>query len=136
MEDLFLLNLSDWNMQDKYYHVPRPILQELRKRVLEAHPKPRVRGKTPWENADTLSNEVWEWFIGQVDYGQDDDKGKPVLFANHCTDHTLEELFIDWCEPHDSVKEWDEFFGPMEVETGVFRDPSKEIGRASCRERV
>jgi len=92
-EERYVLHLSDWNYQDKYYEMPESILLEFAKRIKE-------------HKLD--SNEAWQWLLTQVDFGQDDDKGKPIKTGE--VNMHLEAFFLDWENAGECIAEWDEYF--------------------------
>lgn len=88
MQDKVLFHVSDWNFQDKYYHMPRAILTEFAKRLQKADLKKANLGG------------VWDWFISNKDSGQ-------VERCDDSADHTLDTFFFDWTNPLVCVEEWD-----------------------------
>ena len=79
-----LLQVSDWNCNDKYYKVPVSVLSEF---------AGRVRAGTP-------IRAVWDWFLEQERAGL-------VVRCDEAADHTLEEEFFDYWEPLESVSCWE-----------------------------
>lgn len=86
-----LLHVSDWNMRDKYYNVPKDILIALRNKAINEDHK-----------------DVWQWFIAQVEYDERS-AGKPVkCLYTVVVDEMNEEFFLDFMDMKLSASEWDE----------------------------
>ena len=88
MDQQVLLHVSDWNYKDKYYQLPLSMLHSFGRLIL----------------AQGISK-AWGWFVTQVDYG-----GDPDLLIKRCdneADHTLDEYFLDYTHPEESVSEWE-----------------------------
>ena len=83
-----ILHLSDWNFEDKYYEAPTKLIKELRNRV----------------KRDGMPT-AWDWWTSQVDYGQPGESDRPIKTGK--VDMTLEEFFLDYTDPIESVKEWE-----------------------------
>lgn len=81
MTDLVLLHVSDWNLQDRWYEVPRSSLRELRERV---------------RTGDVRN--AWDWLLEESGARRCDESA----------DHTLDELFFDYTNPVESVDEWED----------------------------
>lgn len=89
--DNVILNVSDWNYQDKWFQMPLALLVELQGKVKSAG-----------------INSAWGWLVKLVDYTEDrSDASKPVWRCDHAVDHTLDEYFLDWTNPLESVDEWE-----------------------------
>jgi hypothetical protein len=93
-EEHVILQVSDWNLEDKYYDAPISLLKELRNRFLEARKK---------ECASDAMSTAWKWWHEQVEYDKRD-KGKPIKYGK--VDMRLETFFLDYTEPDEGFKEW------------------------------
>jgi hypothetical protein len=89
MQNKVLLHLSDWNYEDKYYHMPKSVLKEFATRIKNANTKEVNLGG------------AWDWLIEQQDAGL-------VERCDASADHTADEYFLDWETPKSCVAEWEE----------------------------
>lgn len=91
-DQIVLLQVSDWNYEDKYYEIPIKLLKQLQERIL---------------SADGEMKDAWDWFTPQVNYGKAEDVGKPIRRCDDSVNHNLEEFFLDYLNPHESASEWE-----------------------------
>ena len=86
-----ILNVSDWNYEDKLYKLSKTLLDEFGKRVCENGVESAL-----------------DWLMPQVDHTNDlADASKLVKCVDHCVDHTLDVYFFDYLNPVESVSDWD-----------------------------
>jgi len=98
-EEHVILQVSDWNLEDKYYEAPISLLKEFRNRFLEARKK---------ESASDAMSTAWKWWHEQVEYDErDKGKGKRVKYGK--VNMSLEEFFLDYTEPDEGFTEWMEY---------------------------
>lgn len=86
-----ILEMSDWNMQEKFYELPFEILKAFHKRIKN----------------DGIEK-AWDWFIEQVDYDEENLPTLPVKFGK--VNMRLDKYFLDWSQVNECMAEWDELF--------------------------
>jgi len=79
-----ILEVSDWNHQDKYYEAPINLVADFKRKI---------------ENEGIQS--AWTWWIKQVDYYNE---GKPI--KTNAIDANLFSFFLDYNDPIHSIMEW------------------------------
>ena len=98
-DNLIRLHLSDWNMSNKYYLVPREIMQQFYEKL-----------KGGMEMGD-----AWTWFTDQgIDYSDGHVvDSKPIK----CVDFEM-DVFLDWENPSECVLDWeeDQYVVPQETQ--------------------
>lgn len=83
-----LLQVSDWNYEEKYYELSEDVLREFANKV----------------STESLQD-AWDWLMPQVNYG--DDPEKPVKRCDDSANHTLDEYFLDWENPIECIEDWE-----------------------------
>jgi len=86
-----IVHVSDWtrNYQDKYYEAPLAFIIELRLKIKSY-------------GIET----AWGWWVGKVDYGEKvSTQDNPIKYGK--VDMTLNEFFLDYTNPIESVDEWE-----------------------------
>lgn len=89
-EQMVLMTVCDWNLQNRHYEVPMPLLHEFKRRIL----------------SEQKIERVWGWFVTEVDF----DGECPEKFCRYVqdkADHTLIEFFFDYNDPQESIKHWE-----------------------------
>ena len=96
-----ILHVVDWNLRDKYYQMSIELLKEFRRLVLE-------------KDIDA----AWDWMTSQTDYdrgrpGHADNADLPIKFGT--VDMTLDEYFMDYSDPVETVSDWDFSDDPLRI---------------------
>jgi hypothetical protein len=95
-DELVVLHLSDWNMQDRFYLAPLSLLMEFGDRILEFGGLQTPKSK----------NDPWEWWTSQTNY-DNREPDLPIRYLQRVSTQ-YEQFFLDFMEPVACVKEWKE----------------------------
>lgn len=90
-DERYILHLSDWNYNDKFYNAPLSLIKELSARIKK----------------DGMS-EAWQWWTDLVDYDGDGTDEEPIHMNVPANHDDSDEFFLDYEHPLECLAEWDE----------------------------
>jgi len=84
-----ILLMNDQEGMDRYYQTTESLVLAFASRIIKA---------------GEITDAIWDWWLGQVDFGEEPDKPvKNVVLY----DTTLPTYFLDYSEPIESIRDWE-----------------------------
>ncbi len=90
-DEKVVMNLTDWNCQERFYECTVAHLREFRERF----------------NRDGLAA-AWEWWTSHAAFDDNDDPAThPIKYVTKFLDIQLQQFVLDYNDPDECIASWD-----------------------------